>query len=57
MEGTILINLWFPAGFKSIILFECKCQTVWPRVCIDSRTCAALLGIAGNLVLTTGLKT
>lgn len=45
MAGTILTNLWVPAGFKSTILFECKCQTVWPRVCIDSRTCAALLGI------------
>ena len=48
MEGTILTNLWVPAGFKSTILFECKCQTVWPRVCIDSLTCAALLGIADD---------
>ena len=48
MEGTILTNLWVSAGFKSTILFECKCQTVWPRVCIDSRRCAALLGIADD---------
>lgn len=50
MEGTILTNLWVPAGFKSTILFECKCQTVWPRVCIDSRTCAALLGMSRRLL-------